>query len=376
MDQSDNDISGNINESTVTIEPIIQRDTETESKSTTYSDVDIDTIEEQIQTNNFVLHVNEKDQQTIHSVETNIKKKLKKDNIQLNCNEFIDFVKNNYPKRLGYDDVEQAIRNTFYSKQEYYSSSFDVIASYVKGQKILYMESARFCTDKLNYLMLPTIFFSAIASVLSLAISQIPWGPILVSTINAINGFLLSVISYSKLDAASEAHKITSHQYDKLQSLCEFTSGCIMVLPNDKDDSVTEEARQKLEHIEKKIKDIKETNGFMIPEYVQTMFPNIFITNIFSKIKEFSNEVSIEINMLKNYLNELNELEFYKKIKDLCDEEEEAYDKCKDNIQDCIEKILRTQTKYNDIDNMFKIEIETAQGLKSSRNKLYALCCR
>ena len=32
-----------------------------------------------------------------------------------------------------------------------------------------------------------------------------------------------------KLDAASEAHKISSHQYDKLQSSVEFTSGSVLL---------------------------------------------------------------------------------------------------------------------------------------------------
>ena len=31
------------------------------------------------------------------------------------------------------------------------------------------------------------------------------------------------------MDAASEAHKISSHQYDKLQSTVEFTSGSVLL---------------------------------------------------------------------------------------------------------------------------------------------------
>ena len=40
---------------------------------------------------------------------------------------------------------------------------------------------------------------------------------------------LLSIINYSKLDGASEAHKTSSHQYDKLQSSVEFKSGSILL---------------------------------------------------------------------------------------------------------------------------------------------------
>ena len=46
---------------------------------------------------------------------------------------------------------------------------------------------------------------------------------------NAFIAFLLAIINYLKLDATSEAHKISSHQYDKLQSYVEFQSGQILL---------------------------------------------------------------------------------------------------------------------------------------------------
>lgn len=354
----------NINENDVDVASIISNSSLTQTQAA----------------DNYILQINEENSRDPEhskytSIEENIKKSMKNNNISMDINKFISFVKDKYPKKLGFGDVENAIKDSFYSKQEYYSAAFDMIASYVKGQKILYMESARFCSDRLNFLMLPTIFFSAIASVLSLSVNIFEWGPILVSSINAVNGFLLSVISYSKLDAASEAHKISSHQYDKLQSLCEFTSGCIMVLPSNKNESVTEITREKLTHIEKKIKDIKETNGFMIPEYVQTLFPNIFITNIFSKIKEFANNESVLINKLKDILNDMRELEFHKKLRDLNHEEEETYYHLKHMIQNNIEAILDIRTKYSEIDNMFKTEIQAAHKTKRRTSRLYTMCC-
>ena len=55
-------------------------------------------------------------------------------------------------------------------------------------------------------------------------------GSIIIATINAFIAFVLAVINYLKLDAAVEAHKISSHQYDKLQSSVEFKSGKILLL--------------------------------------------------------------------------------------------------------------------------------------------------
>ena len=45
------------------------------------------------------------------------------------------------------------------------------------------------------------------------------WGGVFLASLNAGISFLLAVVSYLKLDAQSEAHKISAHQYDKLQSI-------------------------------------------------------------------------------------------------------------------------------------------------------------
>ena len=53
----------------------------------------------------------------------------------------------------------------------------------------------------------------------------IKYGSLIIAILNAVAAFLLSIVNYLKLDAASEAHKISSHQYDKLQTQVEFLSG-------------------------------------------------------------------------------------------------------------------------------------------------------
>ena len=65
--------------------------------------------------------------------------------------------------------------------------------------------------------------------VVSAVVQNINWGSYLLSGINAFIAFLLALVNYFKLDAASEAHKISAHQYDKLQSSVEFTSGSVLL---------------------------------------------------------------------------------------------------------------------------------------------------
>ena len=115
----------------------------------------------------------------------------------------------------------------YYDENEYYSSAMDILASYVRGQKIIYMESKDYCETLLNYFMFPAIFLSTLASVCA-SLSKTILGSTSLSSLNAFISFLLAIISYLKLDAKAEAHKTSSH-HDKLQSMCEFSSGYFLL---------------------------------------------------------------------------------------------------------------------------------------------------
>ena len=105
------------------------------------------------------------------------------------------------------------------------SNHLDIIASYLNSQKIIYLESSYITSKRLNMLMIPTIIISAAASVLSGSDAAIQYTSLIISCMTAFNVFLLAIINYLKLDAQSEAHKISSHQYDKLQGHLMFLSG-------------------------------------------------------------------------------------------------------------------------------------------------------
>lgn len=229
--------------------------------------------------------------------------------------------------------------------------------------------------------MLPAIFFSALASVLSFSFEDYSWGPFIVASINAFNGFLLSVVSYSKLDAASEAHKITSHQYDKLQSMCEFTSGCLMVLPFESDEEdeydgsgnviqnlkikdkrldPNDLAREKLAIIENKIKDIKETNNFIIPTRIRNRFNNIYYINIFSLVKRINEAECKKIIDIKNLINMGKQLEYKMKINNITTKEYGRFMRIHTLINKFHKDFIDLQGAYSDIDIMFKNVIRDA----------------
>ena len=148
--------------------------------------------------------------------------------------------KNNKPTisytPVTYKEIEKKLyKNFFFEKHVYYSSALDILATYLKGQKLIYMESKNFCEHRLNILMMPSIFLSTAATVLSGAVRDYNWGAYFIAGVNGFIAFLLAIVNYLKLDAASEAHKISAHQYDKLQTSAEFLSGTTLLFHKEKD---------------------------------------------------------------------------------------------------------------------------------------------
>jgi hypothetical protein len=292
--------------------------------------------------------------------------------VDASSNTEIEIINMEIPPEYGFKQIDTAMTHSYIFEETNNSTICDIIAVYLKGQKILHTEAKIYCEQWLNFLMLPAIFISVLSSIFNFIFENVAYGKIIVSSLNASTAFILALVSYLKLDAKAEAHKTSAYKFDKLQSYVEFNSGKILFIT-----SASNDLGKVIQEIENNVREIKETNQFILPEKIRCMYPKLSNINIFAEVKKIYHKEMRIINDLKDIYNDITKMktEFTNKRNTGTEPSEQEKTELKSlelSQKSIINSFIRLQDEYLKIDNEFEVEMERCR--KNQNNWIFYIC--
>ena len=271
-------------------------------------------------------------------------------------------------KEITSDDILNTLDKYFDDPDTQISNELDILITYMKGQKNLFIESYIVSKNKLNMLMIPSILITIAVTIFAPIFQNEPWSIGLIAGLNAIAAMNIATLNYLKLETSTQTFYNTATHFDKLETSLEFVSSKLIFVDNTKDK--TKIIFDKFQEVETKIQEIKEWNTLFIPREIRRIFPIICHINIFSFIKRIESNKQLLISKFKDVKNE---------IKYIVSRPNTRYNK---NRIECRLKLLYQQKEkikeelfhyrnaYSYVDELFNIEIKNAQ------NYQYFFFCR
>ena len=270
-------------------------------------------------------------------------------------------------KKLSYKDVEHII-SKYYDFDNNFSNEFNLITTYLKGQKNLFAQSTILNQYILNFYDLLIILLTTGIAIFSPFIYQYTWSVFVFCSVNSLISILYSIVKLLKIETSINTFMVLSNQYDKLQTLTELTTNKLIYIKNKKQKNNL--IIDKINFIENKLGDLKDTYPILIPNFIKHIFPVISHVNIFVFIKKIQSYKTNLIINLKNVKNEIryiyykygfqmnaspSSLEIIRVKKRL-----KFLFKVKENIKN---EILSYKNAYNYIDQIFCHEIKQSESI-------------
>ena len=128
--------------------------------------------------------------------------------------------------KKSFTQIEQSLAKYYECDNKYYGK-LDILITFMKGQKTLFMQSTFITQKKMYLLMIPVIFFSAAMAIFAPIIQEYSWSGALISALNVIVTFFVSLINYMKFESRAEKYFQLANHYDRLETSLEMASNKI-----------------------------------------------------------------------------------------------------------------------------------------------------
>lgn len=280
--------------------------------------------------------------------------------LTMSCNNSDDENQNDRFKEITIDEMKDTLDKYFDDYDNQISNELDILITYMKGQKNLFIQSYLISQRKLNMLMIPSILITTAVTIFAPLFKEESWSVGIISGLNALTAMIISLINYLKLETSTQTFYNTATQYDKLETSLEFVASKLIFVESQKEK--TNIIFDKFQEVETKIHEIKEWNSLFIPSDVRQIFPIICHINIFSFIKRIENSKKVLISRLRDIKTELkyiNQRGNKKHNKTRIENRLNILLTQKDKIT---EELSHYRNAYTYIDELFTIEIKNAQN--------------
>jgi hypothetical protein len=217
-------------------------------------------------------------------------------------------------KRLTFRDVRDSIHK-YYDVSHKYTTEFDILTTYLRCQKQLYMQSASISEYKFQVLVAPA-FIGGIAIIVFAPFSmKYSWSSSAISGINSIVLCIFFAIYYFKFLPALTFYMQIAKQFEKIENISESTANQYGFLEKAVDK--TEYVLENLRSIEKKYMDLKEIMIMDIPIELRRLYPIGYNISVFSFVKRIETNKKTLIVQLKDVKNEIRYIEWKSEREDL-----------------------------------------------------------
>lgn len=276
-------------------------------------------------------------------------------------------------RKLSYQEVEQSIDKYYDDTDNKYSSELDILITYMKGQKNLFIQAYLISQRKLNCLLIPALLITSVVTIFTPIVENYQWNAGVISGLNALTTILIALSNYLKLETSTQTFYTTASQFEKLETSLEFVASKLMFVDTELDKSHV--VFEKVQEVEQKIAEIREWNTLFLPDDIRKMFPIICNINIFSFIKRMESNKKMLIARFKDVKNEIRYIMHCKsrrrKDQKRIGQRLSYLNETKEKIKD---ELGHYRNAYGHIDDLFTVEIRTAQNSQGVLQFLKKMC--